>query len=109
LLISTFDGSFQKKAGVIPQPFRTLKGKTPVCYKADIGDPGRHVMGARLKPNMVELDGPWVRLSEETVSEAVSVFKRDEIYYFMADSPLPIEYATYKIIGTIAPKRESNR
>ena len=77
-------------------------------HKVDIGDPGWHVMGARLKPNMIELDGPWHRLSEETVNEAVSVFKRKGKYYFMArkdkktvyfmsDSPLPTKpYATFK-------------
>lgn len=76
-------------------------------HKVDIGDPGWHVMGARLKPNMIELDGPWQRLSEETVNEAVSVFKRNGIYYFMArkkrqtvyfmaDAPLPTEYAEFK-------------
>ncbi len=69
-------------------------------HKVDIGDPGWHVMGAKLKDNMVELDGPWRRLSEETVDEAVTIFKRNGIYYFMArmgaqtgyfmaDNPLP--------------------
>jgi hypothetical protein len=77
----------------------------------DIGDPGRHLMGAKLKDNMVELDSPWVRLSEEEVNEAVHVFKRKGIYYFsarvggvtnywMADSPLP-QHA--KLIGELAP------
>ncbi|MDF7806445.1 family 43 glycosylhydrolase [Pontiellaceae bacterium B12219] len=77
----------------------------------DIGDPGRHIMGARLKDNMVELDGPWIRLSSEEVNEAVHVFKRNGIYYFsarvgkvtqywMADSPLP-QYADFK--GELAP------
>lgn len=77
----------------------------------DIGDSGRHMMGAKLKDNMVELDGPWVRISEEDVNEAVHVFKREGIYYFsarvgpvtkywMADSPLP-QYATLK--GELAP------
>jgi len=77
----------------------------------DIGEPGRHMMGARLKDNMVELDGPWIRISEEDVNEAVHVFKRNGIYYFsarvgavtkywMADSPLP-QYATLK--GVLAP------
>ena len=41
-------------------------------------------MGAKLKDNMVELDGPWIRLSKEPVSEAVTIFKRNGIYYFMA-------------------------
>lgn len=70
-----------------------------------------HIYGAKLKDNMVELDGPWVRLTEEPVSEAVHVFKRDGIYYFharvgeitnywMADKPLP-EFATFK--GIMAP------
>lgn len=77
----------------------------------DLGEQGSHIMGAKLKDNMVELDGPWIRLSKETVNEAVHVFKRDGIYYFsarvggvtkywMADSPLP-EYADLK--GELAP------
>lgn len=77
----------------------------------DLGDPGRHVLGAKLKDNMIELDGPLMRLTEERVNEAVHVFKRNGIYYFcgrvgritgywMADSPLP-HYATYK--GEFAP------
>ncbi|MDF7826508.1 family 43 glycosylhydrolase [Pontiellaceae bacterium B12227] len=77
----------------------------------DMGDPGRHIMGAKLKDNMVELDGPWIRLSKERVNEAVHIFKRKGIYYFsarvggvtkywMADSPLP-QYAELK--GELAP------
>ncbi|MDO6597944.1 family 43 glycosylhydrolase [Oceanihabitans sp. 2_MG-2023] len=77
----------------------------------DLGEQGSHIMGAKLKDNMVELDGPWIRLSKEIVNEAVHVFKRDGIYYFsarvggvtkywMADSPLP-EYADFK--GELAP------
>ncbi len=77
----------------------------------DIGEPGRHMMGAKLKDNMVELDGPWVQLSKEDVDEAVHVFKRNGIYYFsarvgrvtkywMADSPLP-QYAELK--GVLCP------
>ncbi len=77
----------------------------------DIGDEGSHILGAKLKDNMVELDGPLMRLSEEIVNEAVHVFKRDGIYYFsarvggvtkywMADSPLP-QYAELK--GVLAP------
>jgi hypothetical protein len=70
-------------------------------HKVNIGDPGSHIMGARLKDNMVELDGDWQRLSAETVSEAVTIFKRSGVYYFMArqrwnqtacwmaDNPLP--------------------
>jgi arylsulfatase A-like enzyme len=80
-------------------------------HKVDLGDKGSHLMGAKLKDNMVELDGPWVRLSKEPVNEAVHVFKRNGIYYFharvgkvtqywMADSPLP-QYATFK--GELAP------
>lgn len=72
----------------------------------DIGEPGSHIMGAKLKDNMVELDGPWIRLSKEVVNEAVHVFKRNGIYYFsarvgavtqywMANSPLP-QYADFK-------------
>lgn len=60
-----------------------------------------YIYGAKLKDNMVELDGPWHRLSLENVAEAVTIFKRDGIYYFMArrgwdetaywmaDNPLP--------------------
>jgi hypothetical protein len=77
----------------------------------DIGEPGSYVMGAKLKDNMVELDGPWIRLSKEVVNEAVHVFKRNGIYYFsarvggvtqywMADSPLP-QFAVFK--GELAP------
>ncbi|CAH8281490.1 glycosyl hydrolase family 43 [Mariniflexile fucanivorans] len=76
--------------------------------KVDIGDKGRHVMGAKLKDNMIELDGPWMRLSEEEVNEAVHCFKRNGKYYFMgrkgwktgywmADTPLPTKpYAEFK-------------
>jgi hypothetical protein len=77
----------------------------------DIGEPGSHIQGVKLKDNMVELDGSWSRLSEERVNEAVHVFKRKGIYYFcarvgavtkywMADSPLP-QYAEFK--GVLAP------
>jgi hypothetical protein len=77
----------------------------------DIDEPGRHIMGAKLKDNMIELDGPWVQLTKEDVNEAVHVFKRNGIYYFsarvgpvtkywMADSPLP-QYAELK--GELAP------
>lgn len=77
----------------------------------DIGEQGSHILGAKLKDNMVELDGPLIRLTKETVNEAVHVFKRDGIYYFsarvgpvtqywMADSPLP-QYADFK--GELAP------
>lgn len=80
-------------------------------HKVDIGDPGWHIMGAKLKENMVELDGTWIRLTEETVNEAVHVFKRNGKFYFharvgkstqywMADSPLP-QYATF--MGELAP------
>jgi hypothetical protein len=84
--------------------------------KEDIGDKGRHVMGAKLKDNMLELDGPWYRLSEETVAEAVYCFKREGEYYFMgrkgwktgywmANSPLPKEkYAVFK--GYITPDQK---
>ncbi len=69
------------------------------------------IYGAKLKDNMVELDGPWVQLSKEPVNEAVHVFKRNGKYYFharvggvtkywMADHPLP-EYAEFK--GLLAP------
>jgi beta-xylosidase len=79
--------------------------------KVNIGDPGRHLMGAKLKDNMLELEGPWIRLTEETVTEAVHVFKRKGVYYFsarvgpvtkywMADEPLP-QFASLK--GELAP------
>jgi hypothetical protein len=76
--------------------------------KVNIGDKGVHVMGAKLKDNMLELDGPWMRLSEERVNEAVHVFKREGKYYFMgrkgwrtgywmSNSPLPTKsYAQFK-------------
>ncbi len=68
--------------------------------KKDIGDKGRHIMGAKLKDNMVELDGDWFRLSEQTVAEGVHIFKREGKYHFtarvgrrtghwVADSPMP--------------------
>lgn len=85
--------------------------------KKDIGDKGRHIMGAKLKDNMIELDSDWVRLSEETVAEGVHIFKREGKYHFtarvgrrtghwVADSPLPTKdskggYAEYK--GFITP------
>lgn len=75
-------------------------------HKVDIGAPGTYIMGAKLKDNMTELDGDWVRLSEKEVKEAAHVFKRKGVYYFhasvgkktvywMADSPLP-QYASFK-------------
>lgn len=77
----------------------------------DFGEQGSHIVGAKLKDNMIEIDGPWIRISKETVNEAVHVFKREGIYYFsarvgavtkywMADSPLPT-YAELK--GELAP------
>ena len=77
----------------------------------DIGDQGSHILGAKLKDNMVELDGPLIRLTKEIVNEAAHVFKRNGVYYFsarvgavtkywMADSPLP-QYAELK--GVLAP------
>ncbi len=83
--------------------------------KINIGDKGRHIMGAKLKDNMVELDGEWQRLSEEPVNEAVHIFKREGKYYFtarmgwrtgyfMSDTPLPTKekgYAEFK--GFITP------
>ena len=84
----------------------------------DIGDEGSHILGAKLKDNMIELDGPWVRLTKEKVNEAVHVFKRDSIYYFsarvgpvtqywMADSPLP-QYADLKGVLTPNSPRSPN-
>lgn len=84
-------------------------------HKVNIGEKGSHVMGAKLKDNMIELDGPWMRLSEEKINEAVHVFKREGIYYFMgrkgwktgywmADLPLPTKkYAEFK--GYITPEQ----
>lgn len=80
-------------------------------HKFDINSDGNHIMGAKLKDNMIELDGQWQRLSEEEVNEAVHVFKRKEKYYFqarvgkvtkywMAGEPLP-HYAT--LVGVLAP------
>ncbi len=82
----------------------------------DVGEKGSHILGAKLKDNMVELDGPLVRLTKEVVNEAAHVFKRDGIYYFsarvgpvtkywMADSPLP-QYAEMK--GELAPNSPSS-
>ncbi len=76
-------------------------------HKVNIGEKGAHIMGAKLKDNMVELDGDWVRLSAETVAEAVHIFKREGKYHFtarvgkrtghwVADSPMPKEYADFK-------------
>ncbi|MFI3261990.1 MAG: family 43 glycosylhydrolase [Rikenellaceae bacterium] len=87
-------------------------------HKIDIGDKGWHVMGAKLKDNMVELDGEWQRLSEETVNEAVHIFKREGKYYFtarkgagtayfMADSPMPTKDKGYaKFMGYITPEQK---
>lgn len=69
--------------------------------KTDFGGDGvAHIYGAKLKPNMIELDGPWHKLATQEVKEAVTIFKRDGVYYFMArdayqtgywmaDNPLP--------------------
>ncbi len=76
--------------------------------KVNFGKKGKHIWGVKLKDNMIELDGEWQRLSEETVNEAVHCFKRKGKYYFlgrkgwrtaywMADSPLPSEnHADFK-------------
>jgi len=79
--------------------------------QVELDIPGKHIMGVKLKDNMVELDGSWMRLTKEKVSEAVHVFKRNGIYYFharvgavtkywMADTPLP-RFAKYA--GVLAP------
>ncbi|MDF7802081.1 carbohydrate-binding protein [Pontiellaceae bacterium B1224] len=60
--------------------------------KVNIGDSGRHIMGAKLKDNMLELDGDWFRLTAETVSEGVHLFKRNGIYYFTARNGNPTDY-----------------
>ncbi|MFI3294157.1 MAG: family 43 glycosylhydrolase [Rikenellaceae bacterium] len=73
---------------------------------------GSFIYGAKLKDNMIELDGEWQRLSKEPVAEAVHIFKRDGKYHFTArvgkstthwvsDSPLPSEYAECR--GVITP------
>lgn len=75
-------------------------------HKVDLGEPGTYIMGAKLKDNMIELDGDWIRLSEKEVKEGTEVFKRNGIYYFhasvggktvywMSDTPLP-QYAKFK-------------
>ncbi|MFI3282742.1 MAG: family 43 glycosylhydrolase [Rikenellaceae bacterium] len=86
--------------------------------KINIGDKGRHIMGAKLKDNMIELDGDWHRLSEEDINEAVHIFKREGKYYFtgrkgwrtgywMADSPLPTKDEGYaKFMGFITPHQK---
>jgi len=85
-------------------------------HKVNFEGKGSHIYGAKLKDNMVELDGPWVRLSKEVVNEAVHVFKRKGKYYFharvgkiteywMADSPLP-KFA--KHVGVLAPDSPSS-
>ncbi len=84
-------------------------------HKIDLGNPGRHIMGAKLKDNMIELDGDWQQLSEEEVNEAVHIFKREGKYYFtgrkgwstgywMADSPMPVEEKA-KFMGYITPEQ----
>ncbi len=76
------------------------------------GDKKSYIYGAKLKDNMIELDGEWQRLSEEGVSEAVHIFKRNGKYHFTArsgrstthwvsDSPLPTTYIERK--GVITP------
>ncbi len=91
---------------------------TSAMPEVNDGGEGKYVMGAKLKDNMIELDGPWMRLSEEPINEAVHVFKRDGKYYFngrkgartgywMADSPLPTKdkgYAEFK--GYITPNQK---
>ncbi|WP_372772912.1 family 43 glycosylhydrolase [Mangrovibacterium sp.] len=84
-------------------------------HKVRFAEGESHIYGAKLKDNMVELDGPWVRLTEEPVNEAVHVFKRHGVYYFharvgrvtnywMADSPLP-QFASPKgLLATDAPQ-----
>ncbi len=87
-------------------------------HKIDLGDEGWHLMGAKLKENMVELDGEWQRLSEEEVNEAVHIFKREGKYYFtarkgprtayfMADNPMPTKEKGYaKFMGYITPDQK---
>lgn len=87
-------------------------------HKIDIGDKGWHIMGAKLKDNMVELDGEWERLSEEIVHEAVHIFKREGKYYFtarkgpstiyfMSDCPMPTKDKGYaKLMGDITPAQK---
>jgi len=70
--------------------------------KVNMGDESRQMWAAKLKDNMLELDGDWYPISApgDIVSEAVTMFKKDGIYYFMArsgnrtgywmaDSPIP--------------------
>ncbi len=86
--------------------------------KMNIGEKGRHIQGAKLKPNMMELDGDWFRLSEEPVNEAVHIFKREGKYHFtarkgnrtgywMSDSPLPtVDNGYAKFMGYITPAQD---
>ncbi len=84
-------------------------------HKINIGEPGSHIMGAKLKDNMIELDGEWQRLSDEEVNEAVHIFKREGKYYFtarkgwrtgyfMSDTPLPVKERA-KFMGYITPEQ----
>ncbi|MFI3259573.1 MAG: family 43 glycosylhydrolase [Rikenellaceae bacterium] len=79
------------------------------------GGDGRYIKGAKLKDNMIELDGEWQRLSEEVVNEAVHIFKREGKYYFtarkgnrtayfMSETPMPTKEVGYaKFMGYITP------
>ncbi len=70
--------------------------------KVEMGDKGKQMWGAKLKDNMIELDGPWFQIAPTTdkISEAVTIFKRNGVYYWMAragnktaywmaDTPIP--------------------
>jgi len=70
--------------------------------KEEIGPKGKQMWGAKLKDNMVELDGPWFQIADtqDKISEAVTIFKRNGVYYWMAragnktaywmaDTPIP--------------------
>ncbi len=83
--------------------------------KKNIGEKGRHIQIAKLKSNMIELDGDWQRVTEEPVNEAAHLFKRKGKYYFtarkgartgccIADEIMPKEgYA--KFTGYITPEQ----
>jgi beta-xylosidase len=65
------------------------KGQTidPDAFIDDDGTPyiywgNTYLYGARLKDNMIELDGRAVNLTPETYGEAPCIFKRKGIYYF---------------------------
>ena len=68
----------------------------------NMGYEGKQMWAAKLKDNMLELDGPWYQIAstKNKLSEGVTIFKRKGVYYWMArvnnrtgywmaDSPIP--------------------